>query len=87
MSEFFASGHVVDVILVVLVLEVAVLTAWRRSRSLPPTMVNVVLAALPGVFLLLALRAAQTGASWMWIAACLAASFPAHLADLWRRPP
>jgi hypothetical protein len=36
---------------------------------------------------LLALRAALTGANWMMIALWLALSLPAHLADLWRRPP
>jgi hypothetical protein len=40
---------------------------------------------LPGALLLLALRAALTGQAWPWIALALAASFPAHLADLARR--
>jgi hypothetical protein len=35
--------------------------------------------------MLLALRAALTGLAWPWIALALAASFPAHLADLARR--
>ena len=35
--------------------------------------------------MLLALRSALTGASWPWIAAPLAASFPFHIADLLRR--
>ena len=41
---------------------------------------------LPGALMLLALRAALTGAGWPWIALALAASFPAHLADIARRP-
>ncbi|MEG3177861.1 hypothetical protein U1872_16595 [Sphingomonas sp. RB3P16] len=43
------------------------------------------LALLPGALILLALRAALTGMAWPWIATALAASFPAHLADLARR--
>jgi hypothetical protein len=40
---------------------------------------------LPGALMLLALRAALLGLCWPWIALALAASFPAHLADLRRR--
>ena len=46
---------------------------------------TVVLAFLPGALILLAVRAALTGAGWPWVAAALAASFPAHLLDLRRR--
>ena len=48
-------------------------------------MIDLVLAFAPGACLLLALRAALTGAGWPWIAAALAASFPFHIADLIRR--
>ncbi len=82
MSGWFASGHPVDLILAVLALEILVFAICRR-RSL----VNAIVAALPGICLLLALRAALTGAGWMVIALWLALSLPAHLADLWRRPP
>jgi hypothetical protein len=46
-----------------------------------------VIAVLPGAFLVLALRAALTGAAWPWIALPLALAFPAHLADLAGREP
>ncbi len=82
MSGWFASGHPVDLILAVLALEILVFAIWRR-RSL----VNAIVAALPGICLLLALRAALTGAGWMVIALWLVLSLPAHLADLWRRRP
>jgi len=39
----------------------------------------------PGALMIVALRLALTGAAWPWIALALAASFPAHLADLNRR--
>ncbi|MBV8971892.1 MAG: hypothetical protein JO290_06325 [Sphingomonadaceae bacterium] len=63
-----------------MLVEMVVLAA--RKRQTPAT---VVLAFLPGVLILLALRAALTGAGWSVVAAWLAASFPAHLADLRRR--
>ena len=81
MSELFASGHAIDLVLGFLVLEVMVLGIWRRSAA-----ATVVIAALPGACLLLALRAALTGANWSWVALWVALSLPAHLADLgWRR--
>jgi hypothetical protein len=87
MSELFASGHAVDIVLAVLAAEVLVLSN-RRTRRVGERHrgATMIIAALPGIFLLLALRAALTGADWIWIALWLAASFPAHLADLRRRP-
>jgi hypothetical protein len=85
-SEFFAafffSGHAVDLALAVLALELAWLILWRR-RSLRAALT----VTLPGACLLLALRAALTGAGWVWVAVWLALSLPAHVADLVRRPP
>ncbi len=80
MSALFSSGHAVDVVLAVMLLEAIILTARRRGSMVP-----VVLAMLPGALILLAVRAALTGAAWQWVALALAASFPAHLADLRRR--
>jgi hypothetical protein len=37
------------------------------------------------MFLLFALRAALTGAGWIWVCLWITLSLPAHLADLWRR--
>jgi hypothetical protein len=82
MAEFFSSGRAVDLIIAVLALEALFLIGWRRRA-----VVNVIAAVSPGICLLLALRVALTGAAWVWIALWLALSFPAHLADLWRRPP
>ena len=79
MRQLFASGHAVDVALAVMLLEAVWLAAHRRST------VTVALAFLPGALILLAVRAALVGAGWPWVAVALAASFPAHLADLRRR--
>lgn len=62
-------------------LESVVLTRGRGWRG-----GDAALRLLPGALMLLALRAALTGAGWPWIALALAASFPAHLADIARRP-
>ena len=80
MAELVASGRVVDIVLAVTLLEAMALTLWRR---IAPAALAVMLA--PGVALMLALRAALTGAGWQWIALCLAAAGLAHLADLRRR--
>ncbi len=88
MSGLFASGRVVDLVLALIALE-AVLLTWHRRRSgrgLPAAELLAFL--LAGACLLLALRAALVGASWVWIAAPLAGAGAAHLVDLrlrWRR--
>ena len=83
MAGFFASGHAVDLVLLVIAAEFAVLSL-RRSRG-SATWVDRVLALAPGVCLLLALRVALTGGPWPWVALALAASFPFHVADVVRR--
>ncbi len=76
----FSSGRVVDLILSIMVLEFGVLS-WR-ARS---TATALFLSLAPGACLLLALRAALTGASWIWVASWLTLSLPLHIADLIRR--
>lgn len=80
MSEWFASGRVVDLVIVVIALE-ALWIVLRRRGDVPGKL----LALVPGVLILLALRAALTGAGWPVIAFWLALSFPVHLADMVRR--
>ncbi|MCG5525732.1 hypothetical protein LRB11_12430 [Ectothiorhodospira haloalkaliphila] len=85
MSELFATGRIVDFILLAMLLEGALLLWWHRrtGRGLPADVIVTTL--LAGGFLLLALRAALTGADWPWISLWLSAGLLAHLADLWRR--
>jgi hypothetical protein len=80
MSGFFANGHAVDLILVIMALEAGWLLATRRMTPYP-----LLLVFGPGVCILLAARAALVGAGWWWIALALAVSFPLHLLDLRRR--
>lgn len=82
MSDLFASGHAVDLVLGVLAAEFMLLVLWARAAPL-----RALGAVLPGLFLLLALRAALTGAAWTWPALWLALALPAHLADLAMRRP
>jgi hypothetical protein len=82
-EALFRSGRAIDLILLFMVLEFVVLCWRRRDQSRAP--IDLLIALAPGGLLLLAVRAALTGASWMWIAGLLAASLPAHLADLTRR--
>lgn len=81
MTWLFASGHAVDIVLAVMVVELVWLVARRRW----PVM-DAALRLAPGGCMLLALRAALTGQSWLWVALPLILSFPVHLADLARRP-
>ncbi len=84
-GAFFHSGRVADLILLIMAVEFAVLY-WRgRSRERPVRASDLLFAIGPGACIVLALRAALTGAGVVWIGAALAASLPLHLADLARR--
>jgi hypothetical protein len=79
---YLAHGGAVDLILAVMVIEYL---ALAPRQAAPERRMDLLIALLPGLFLVLALRAALTGAPILWIAGCLAASFPVHLLDLRRR--
>ena len=85
MSELFAGGRIVDLILGFMVLEAIALVAYRRSTGKGIARADLLANLFAGFFLLLALRGALMSAAWGWIAACLAAALVAHLADLRRR--
>jgi hypothetical protein len=80
MEWLIRSGHAVDLILVVMLAE----ALWLHLRR-HVALLDLALALLPGALILLAARAAITGAGWPMIALPLALSFPVHLADLRRR--
>jgi hypothetical protein len=87
MSALFFSGRIVDLIILLMVAEAAALVAYRRASRAGPRFAVLLPNFLAGMFLLLALRAALTDAWWGWMAAALAGSLLAHLADLrsrWR---
>ncbi len=75
MALLFSSGHIVDAVLVLVAVEAVVLTLWfRRDGSPLPLLCNLA----SGAALMLALRAALTGADWTVVALCLAAAGLAH---------
>jgi hypothetical protein len=85
MAEIFASGHLVDLILIVVALETGFLFVyWRRvGRGIAPGDLLPNLCA--GAFLLLALRITLGGGGWMPACGCLAAAGVAHVLDVIRR--
>lgn len=81
MPWLFASGHAVDIILLVLVIEYVWIVRGAKWRAR-----DAFFRLAPGALMMLGLRAALTGQDWRWVALPLLLSFPAHLADL-ARPP
>lgn len=84
MAYLIASGHMIEAILALTMIEWVLLAAYyrRNGRGVAPADVSRNLVA--GMFLLVALREALVGGWWGWIACSLAASLLAHLADLHR---
>jgi len=85
LAQWIASGHLVDLILVFMMLEVIALMVYRARSNRGMALLDILLALIPGAFLLLALRAALTGMPWIWIALALTAALPSHLLDIARR--
>ncbi|GLI97403.1 hypothetical protein [Sphingobium sp. BS19] len=80
MKDLFASGHAVDIVLFIIVIE----GIWLVARS-GWDVSSAILRLGPGVLMLLAVRFALTDMPWYWVSAALLLSFPVHLADLRRR--
>jgi hypothetical protein len=87
-AELFASGRLIDAILLLVLVEIAGLAVyWRVTKRGVPFKV-LLPNLLAGGFLLLALRLSIAGAGWMPCCASLAAAGMAHLFDLagrWQR--
>ena len=85
MAELFLTGRIVDLIIALMVAEALVLGLLYRRTGKGVSLADLLPNMLAGLFLLLALRAALTGAPWTWIALSLIAALIAHLADVVRR--
>ncbi len=83
-AQGFASGRIIDVVVVLTVLEAAALILWRRMTGTGPRLSAFGLNLLSGLSLMLAVRAALVGAWWGFVAAWMLAALVLHLADLWR---
>lgn len=77
MVWLFESGVASDIIMVVIACE----AIWLRLRR-HWQIVAILCRLMPGLLMMLALRAALTAQGWVWIALPLTLSFPFHLADL-----
>ena len=80
LASWFASGRIVDGILLLVAAE-ALILAWLSRRGGPP-LPSLLTNLASGAALMLALRAALVGAGWIVIAGWMLAGLVAHLADL-----
>ena len=87
MREFVISGHLVDLAMVLTLLELIALIIYRQRTGRGIAGSTLVVALSSGLFLMLALRAALTGADWPWSALALSASWATQLLDLKNRWP
>ncbi|KPF92554.1 hypothetical protein NML43_01085 [Rhodopseudomonas palustris] len=85
MSELFARGVLVDVVLAFLVVEaVAIVGYWLwRKRGIAPA--DFLPGLCSGALMLLALRMVIAGTSWVLPSVCLMVAGLAHLVDVRRR--
>ena len=87
MSDLFATGHVVDLLLALIIAEAVFIAIHRGKTGRGVRLREVAGSLLTGVFLLLALRCALVGESSYWIALWLLAAVLAHVVDLSGRRP
>jgi hypothetical protein len=85
LAALFESGAIVDAILLLMILQGLGLKILHQYGWRIMSPVDYLFTALPGAFLLLALRAALVNAEWFYIAASLLAAFCLHWSDLVRR--
>jgi hypothetical protein len=85
MEWIFASGRVVDLIVAVMCVEIAVLYLYRAMSGRGLGLADAAIMMLPGLALLLALRATLVGSPVSRVAFWLFIALVAHLADLWHR--
>lgn len=85
MADLYASGRIIDVILVLVVVEAVLLWWWRRRARHGPSFADLAPTLASGALLLLALRATIAGLWWGWTALALSLALLTHLLDLYRR--
>ena len=85
LAHLFASGHVADAVLGLMLLEALFLFHRHRRHGRGPAPLDLVAMLGAGACLVLALRLALTEAAWGAIAASLAAAGVLHVIDLVRR--
>lgn len=83
--DLFATGRIVDAILVLVAVEAVGLLAWRRYTGRGPAPFPLLCNLASGASLMLAVRAALTGADWLVVAECLLLSLVAHVTEVGMR--
>lgn len=89
LESWVHSGHLVDLILALMGLELVAIAWLRRRRLMRLGTLDAFCAAVAGGGILMALRAALTGAAYTAIAGWLFVALVGHALDLYRRgrPP
>ena len=82
MDALFASGRIVDLILAGVAMEALLLAGLRYRLGAGPSLPGLMANLAAGAALMMALRAALTGAAWPGVAAFMLAGLLAHGADL-----
>ncbi len=86
MEALIESGRVVDLILLIIAVEAALLCViamrWRRRHGRPLPLPGLLLNLAAGAGLLMALRSVLHDLSWMMVGAWLTAALLAHVGDL-----
>ncbi len=85
MEQLFTSGRIIDVILLIMLAEYLTLRLYLGRGANGAALSGIGLYLLSGASLLLALRIALTGGSWVWVACCITAAGAWHALDLRRR--
>lgn len=81
-DNFFTSGHLADLVLVVMAIEVLIIYVLMRRGRIDLPFRTYLFGVIAGCFIVLALRLALTDATGAMIAVALALSFVAHIGEL-----
>ncbi len=87
MAELFASGRIIDIILILVLLEMAVLALAHRMTNRTPRLTTLLPNLAAGFLLLLSLRVSIADLGWVFIALPLGLALLAHVFDLAGRWP
>ena len=82
LESLVTTGRIVDLMLLFVVVEVALIGIYRRRRGGGIAMVPLLVNVGAGGALMIALRMCATQAGWRWVAVFLVTALLFHVADL-----
>ena len=82
LEDFFTSGRVADVILLIMAIEVALVFLLKKRGAIVLPFRTYFFGVIAGSLIIIAFRQALTGGSYLGIAVVLGLSFVAHLIEL-----